>query len=163
MEIFDLERDVQPRSRLLVKGMHGLLVVLFFGMLGCDAELLEKPVSEQLDDELAVEIRERVTEFYEKARESGETVPDDVREWVEGDIDRMGTWEYKVLRVDGSDPEPLEEQLSELGKERWECSMTAYPKPQLTILCKRPARSYIKMLPFKDVLRLFPVGDGGGE
>ncbi len=163
MAALDQGEILQPRFGLFIKGIHAILVFIFLGLLACDGELLEKPVPEPFDDEMAVEIQEQITEFYEKARESGETVPDDIREWVESDVERMGTWEYKVLRVDGTDPEPLEEQLSELGKQRWECSMTAYPKPELTILCKRPARSYIKMVPFKDVLRLFPVGDGGGE
>jgi len=131
--------------------------------VACDGEVSENPSDAQSDKEFAMEIRERITDLYEKARESGETVPDDVRDCVEDDIERMWTWEYKVLRVDGTDPEQLEEELGELGKLRWECSMTAYPKPELTLLCKRQARSYIILIPFKDVLRVLPVGDGGGE
>lgn len=163
MAVLNQEKRFQSRIGFLVRGIYLGLVLSLSGGLACDGEILEKPVSEKIDDKVAIEIREQIVDFYERARESGETVPDDIREWVEDDLERMWTWEYKVLRVDGTDPEQLQEELSALGIQRWECSLTAYPKPELTLLCKRPARSYLKMVPFKDVLRFFPGGGGGGE
>jgi hypothetical protein len=154
-------RISRHRSARRSRAFQAVVILLGCTSLSCDA--LDEPTPSSFDEDFALELREQVFELYEKAKDSGETVPENVSEWVQEDIERMWTWEYKVLQMEEVEPSALEEELNALGKERWECSMAVSPASQLTVLCKRQAKSYLKLIPFKDVLKLVPVGEGGGE
>lgn len=154
-------RRVRHRPNRRSRVFQAVVILLGCISLSCDA--LDEPTRRSFDEDFALELREKVLALYEKAKDSGETVPEDISEWVQEDIERMWTWEYRVLEVEEGKPLALEEELNALGKERWECSMVSSPASQLTLLCKRQAKSYLKLIPFKDVLRLVPIGEGGGE
>jgi Na+(H+)/acetate symporter ActP len=43
---------------------------------------------------------QKVKDLYEKAKESGDYVPDDIVEWARQDIRKLGAWEYKIVVLD---------------------------------------------------------------
>ena len=105
-------------------------------------------------------IQDQIRELYEKARRSGEDVPADAYEWARGDIEKIGDWEYRILRVARGDDAALEAQLNELGTERWE-AFWIDPRPDgLWVVLKRPVRTYLRHIPFSELRHLIP---GGGE
>ena len=100
-----------------------------------------------------------VKELYEQAQEAGEEVPSDFYEWIREDISRINTWEYTVLVVDPKLRDDLTDRLAKLGKERWECIVSIQSGSEVVVIFKRPARSYLRHVHLKDLLRVLP--DGG--
>jgi hypothetical protein len=102
----------------------------------------------------------RIRELYDAAKASGENVPSDLWAWAREDLDRVGTWQYKVVTIGGQSPARLEQDLNALGRERWDCSAVPIPEGDRRglFVCKRPARSYLGQLQLRDVLRVLPSG-----
>ena len=101
----------------------------------------------------------KAKELYEKAKESGEIVPEDMVDWTKEDIKKIGTWEYKIVFFDVESDSGLEEELNTLGKERWECFWIEKRENRLTLFLKRPTRSYLKAIPAGEIWRFLPQGD----
>ena len=97
--------------------------------------------------------------LYEKAKAAGETVPDDIAEWVKADLGRIGVWEYKVAMLP-SEPTALDVELNRLGAERWDCFWMERSENKLQVTCKRPAKSYLGSIKLLDLFNLVQ-GDGG--
>ncbi len=97
-------------------------------------------------------------QLYERAIEAGEKIqiPDDVIERAREEIKRIGTWEYHVMTLSSPQDTALEQQLNELGRERWECHTTPRGHDKIRLVCKRPVRSYLKNIAVTDLLRLIP-------
>lgn len=95
-----------------------------------------------------------IQRLYEKARHSGEAVPGDAYEWVKQDLERVGDWEYRVLAFDSAADAEVEQQLNEMGRERWECFAVVADGSSLRMLFKRPVESYVGTIPHSDLLRL---------
>lgn len=108
-----------------------------------------------------------VTGLYNKAKETGETTTASARDWVMDDLKKGGAWEYRVVQTTAAEAEALEAEMNKLGEQRWECySVVPGNNGDVTIFLKRPARSMIRSLPARDLLRLVPLlggGDDGGE
>ncbi len=98
----------------------------------------------------------KARELYEKAKESGEKVPEDIKDWIKEDINKIGTWEYKIAFLDAESN--LEKELNKLGKDRWECFWIEKRENGLKLFLKRPVRSYLKTIPTKHLLKLIPQG-----
>ena len=101
-------------------------------------------------------------EMYESLKKQGLTTAGSTTEWVAQDWRKMGVWEYKVVQLEDLSPIEIEKKLNELGKQRWEC-FHVMPLAGTQMYFKRPARSYLKNIPLKDMLRLIPMLDGSGE
>ena len=104
-----------------------LLLLLLGGCLlpACAAESEAEPKRPDPPAEAAAEgddsdLWSEVQALYEKAKAAGEQVPGTTMEWIREDLDRIGDWEYRVISLAGS-AEQTEQQLNELGHERWEC------------------------------------------
>ena len=95
---------------------------------------------------------ERLNQLYEKARESGEKVPD----WVKQDIKSFGTWQYRVVMLKEAEAEQLESNLNELGAERWEVFWMEKQRSSWRLFCKRRNRSYLRSIPLGDLWQLLP-------
>ncbi len=95
---------------------------------------------------------EQAKELYEKARESGEKVPENIKEWIKEDIKKIGTWEYKIVLIDSK--RSIEKELNELGKERWECFWIERKENGFSLFLKRPVKNYLKAIPAKHLLKL---------
>ncbi len=130
-----------------------LCCVLGFSLLAaCDAELGSSPPLTSKD------LREKIQELYETARTAGEDVPSDAYEWAKSDIGRIGDWEYQIVRLDAEADAPILERLNQLGSERWEVFWLERQGAQFRVFLKRPARSYLRLLPLSDLGRLVPMG-----
>jgi len=101
-----------------------------------------------------------VVRLYESAKAKGEQVPKDVYEWARQDLQRHGTWDYRLVEVSESPSATIQTTLNELGAERWECIWIEPRGKTLRLFLKRPVRSYLRNLPLSQVLKLLP---GGGS
>ena len=103
------------------------------------------------------EIIEEVSKLYKKAKESGEQVPDNISDWIKEDISRIGDWEYKVLHMEIEAGIQKESFLNIHGRQRWECFWVRENGEEMEFYFKRPARSYLKSIPLKNLIKLIPI------
>ena len=146
-----------PRSNGLIGRLASIFCCLLgFGVLAaCEAEPGD-------DAPLAPkDLRARIQALYETAREAGEDVPSDAYAWAKSDIERIGDWEYQVVRLDAESDAAILEHLDALGSERWEVFWLERQGAELRVFLKRPARSYLRLLPVSELSRLVPIGDAG--
>ena len=106
---------------------------------------------------------EEVQRLYEKAKDKGERVPKDIYEWAREDLGAIGDWEYRILTLDDPTPESLQEELNGLGVERWDCFWIERRRDDLTLYLKRPSRTYLRHIPFSDLMQIIPSGDSGSS
>ncbi len=106
--------------------------------------------------ETAPELQEQIIQLYERARESGEAVSGDVYEWAREDVERIGDWEYRIVRHDDAGDAAIEAALNELGSERWEVVWIDRQSGTLRLFLKRPRRSFLRHLPLSELPRLVP-------
>ena len=120
------------------------------------------PISSQEDsgDETESGVWHDVEQLYESAKEAGEQVPKDIYDWIRQDIENLGDWEYRVVELETNDSKKLEDQLNDLGQERWECIWIQSSGKTTRFFLKRPVRSYLTTLPLSKLLKLIPSGDG---
>jgi len=100
---------------------------------------------------------EEVRELYEKAREKA---PDDPVGWAKDDIKRFGDWEYKVVSISSGSNSTLEDELNSYGEERWEVFWVKEQGSDLQVMFKRPAKSYLRSVPFSELGKAITGGDG---
>ena len=127
----------------------GLLLLAPLG--ACDGPRGESPPV------TAEDIQSTIQELYDRAVDAGEDVPADAYDWAREDLERIGDWEYQVLRLPDDDA-TLGERLNELGGERWEAWWLEREGGRVRVFLKRPARSYLRMLPLSELSRLVPSG-----
>jgi hypothetical protein len=97
-----------------------------------------------------------VHDLYKRAKESGEGVPADINDWVKQDIQKIGAWDYKIVTVDTNDPNAITEKLNALGRDRWECYWLENTETGKRCYLKKSARSYLRLIPAGDLLKLIP-------
>ena len=83
---------------------------------------------------------EEAKRLYEQAKDKA---PEDPVAWAKEDIERYGDWEYRIMILADGEPSNLEEQLNELGQERWEVFWVERSGTDLRLFLKRPAISYL--------------------
>ncbi len=76
-------------------------------------------------------------------------------DWTEDDLRKIGAWEYKVARFEDLSDEALQEELNELGAERWECYWVEETADGPRFYFKKTKRSYLRYLPIGDLMRVF--------
>lgn len=89
--------------------------------------------------------RARLKELYDRARQAGEIVPDDVMEWARTDASRIGDWEYRLLSLADQPDAVIQQQLQSLGSNRWECFWVEATPDGRRFYFKRPQRSYLQL------------------
>ncbi len=140
--------------RSLIRGgwMLGLLLLVS----------LSAPTSSQEDpgEEPEPGMWSDVERLYESAKEAGERVPKNIYDWVREDIENLGDWEYRVVELESSDSKSIEDELNELGQERWDCIWVQASGKTTRFFLKRPVRSYLTTLPLSKLLKLIPSGGG---
>jgi len=120
------------------------------------------------EDEVAAEQEEPgawdlVLQMYEKAKEAGEQVPQDVYEWAKSDLDRIGDWEYLVVSGRYPTRQQFETNLNKLGAERWELVWVERTADDTMLVFKRPVKSYLQQVPVSQLLKLVPGGDSADQ
>lgn len=135
-----------------------LVVGSVFAANGCNrVDQIKKSTSDKLANS---DITGEIESMYQKVKETGENVPDDAIQWAMADVKKIGDWDYKVVRVTGESPGEIEELLNDLGRMRWDCFWVDRDDRGMTLYMKRTARSYLKHIPLRDVLRVFPTDQG---
>jgi hypothetical protein len=110
-------------------------------------------------DPLPGDLRDRIERLYERARDAGEDVPSDALDWARADLERIGDWEYRVIRLAAGSDAELEAELDALGDDRWEVFwLEAVEEEGFRVFLKRSARSYLRMVPLGELGRLAPDG-----
>lgn len=92
-----------------------------------------------------------VTETYESLKSQGLTSANNATEWLQQDLKNINAIEYKIIPKSA---ENLEQKLNELGAQRWDC----FAVDDSSFYLKRKSRSYLRHVPVKDLLKLFPTG-----
>ena len=113
--------------------------------------------------ETAQETMDWANDMYQSMKKQGLTTAGSATEWLSEDWNRIGAWEYKVIVVDDLSPSELEKKLNEMGAQRWECFHVSSTADGQTMYFKKHARSYLKHVPLKDMMKLIPLLDSGGE
>ena len=140
-----------------------LIAAAAFQLSGCDLPVFT--VGEEIDGGIQDDTNpppdytEQLKELYEKAKEAGEQVPEDVYDWAKEDVKKMGTWEYKVVTLSANTSTEIEAELNKLGQEKWQCFWVEKEDGRVTFYFRRQARSYLKTLPFREILRIIPLED----
>ena len=79
------------------------------------------------------------------------------KNWVKGDIENIGDWEYKIVAfADKAHPE-LEKELNQLGKSRWQCFWVEATEKNKVFYFKRSKISYMHKMPAGELLEI--IGD----
>ena len=104
-----------------------------------------------------------VRQLYERAKEEGDDVPDDVLTWAKQDLKQIGAWNYRIIEVEASDAETVQATLNEWGEKRWECYWVESMGETTRFHFKKAGRSYLKALPAVSLLKLVAGAGGGGE
>ncbi len=103
-------------------------------------------------------LQRQIRDLYRQAQEAGESVPTDAYEWARSDLQKIGDWEYMLLRLSSADDEAMQARLNELGADRWEVFWMQPLGPDLRIFLKRPVRSYLRHVPLSELSRIVPGG-----
>ena len=79
------------------------------------------------------------------------------KNWVKGDIENIGDWEYKIVAfADKAHPE-LENELNQLGESRWQCFWVESSGKNKVFYFKRSKISYMHKMPAGEILEI--IGD----
>ena len=90
---------------------------------------------------------------FKTLKDQGLTTASSTGQWLNEDWQNMESWQYKVVAVNSVPAEQLEAKLNELGKQGWEC----FSIDDQRMIFKKASESYLRRLPFKDILRLAPL------
>ena len=94
-------------------------------------------------------------ETFQSLKDQGLTSASDTGEWLTQDWRNMESWEYDVKEYENIDEKELVKSLNEMGVRGWEC----FNVQGNLHYFKKPTHSYLRQLPFKDLLRLIPLMD----
>jgi hypothetical protein len=101
-------------------------------------------------------------ETFQSLKSQGLTTANDTSEWLGQDFNNMESWEYKIVTSTGNDDE-VSELLNQLGTQGWECFSTEHLAPGTRLFMKKPTHSYLRQLPFKDLIKLVPLMGGNNN
>ena len=90
---------------------------------------------------------------FESLKESGLTSAENTSQWLSQDWENMQSWEYKTVVLEVAEGESADDHLNQLGTQGWEC----FHVDSGTFYFKKPADSYLRNLPFRDVIKLIPL------
>ena len=91
---------------------------------------------------------------FKSLKDQGLTTASDTGEWLTQDWRNMESWQYKVKTYQGGlEDEMLEAKMNEMGTKGWEC----FNIQGNSYYYKKPTHSYLRQLPFRDLLRLIPL------
>lgn len=134
------------------------LKALALEKIGWSDEADETETAEgDLDSKLDV-----IKEYYEESKETTTEVSKEAYEWLREDINRIGGWDYEVLSANGQDEDEIRTTLARMGAERWNLVSAVPNGDRIVFILKRPQKSYVNVLPAKDVLKLMS-NEGIGE
>ena len=102
---------------------------------------------------------DRLKELYDEKVDGGKELTDRTKEWIKGDVENMGDWEYKIVPFGEVAATELEKKLNQLGSERWQCFWVEANGKGKEFYFKRTKLSYINKIPAAVLLRLLRDSD----
>lgn len=119
-----------------------VILVIFINFLGCNNNEKIDKVKKDLEQTIQKankNIQELTSEYANK---------DKLNELTTEEVEKLFTYEYKVLELDNSlSASEIEEQLQTLGKERWECFNVISEQKSYKVFCKRKPKTYLRYIP----------------
>jgi hypothetical protein len=97
---------------------------------------------------------ETIKNKFEELKSDNLEKSEKAKNWIEEDIQRIGDWEYKVIKMKSSNIEKIEENLNKLGTDRWECFWVEKKKGGNVFYFKKPKISYLQKIPKGDLLKI---------
>lgn len=131
-----------------------LFVVVLLGhiLTGCQSESDESSAAQKALDEIQNKYDELVKDKVD--------IPVD---WATEDLENIGDWEYRVVRLSYTSPEDLEAQLNEYGNQRWEVTWLEDTPEGFLVVLKKPSISYLSKIPLSQLGRIVIGGSDGQE
>lgn len=153
------------KASLITKRMSVLVLLLSLAVLPVACLEQEKgdqtnPSSTESTQQSEDQYLKTIKVLYEKAKQSGEQVPDDITQWVTEDVKQIGSWQYFILELPTAENSEIEKRLNELGSKRWECYWLENTASGKKFYMKKSGRSYLQRV--SKAIKLLPIG-GNGE
>lgn len=128
-------------------------------------ELMSEKFGELSDgnSEIAEDAAKWASDAFKSLKGKGLTSADSAKDWITEDIRNMNALKYKVVKISLANLEAVEDELNRLGKLRWDCFHAVEQDGQTILFFKKERRSIIKNIPVKDMLKLVPLMNDGGE
>ena len=117
----------------------------------------------ETDADAETDYAEKVKELYEATKETTGEMSKEVIDWTKEDISNIGAWEYKIVTFGDIASEEIEKELNALGAERWDCFWVQETEAGPRFYLKKPKRSYLKLVPAGNILKLVPKAAGGSD
>lgn len=124
-------------------------LLLFHALSGCESDTQSASAAQRALNELQSR--------YDELLKDKVDVPVD---WAAADLENIGDWEYRVVRLSYRSAEELQDQLNEFGNERWEVIWLEESPGGFLAVMKKPSISYLSKIPLSQISRIV-TGDSG--
>ena len=133
------------------------------GLVVCVGPLdgIAQPAEETTVDQVPTATQRALDELssaYESLAGLLDQGSDEAVERVQGDIENLGDWEYRIVELEETGTEALEAELNALGNERWETYWVEPTRNGIRFYLKRPSVSYLSRVPLSTLLRMLAAG-----
>jgi hypothetical protein len=120
-----------------------MVIVTGVSLLSCKAE----PVAGGQIDQLKKELDATVNDALKKIEGLGSET-DKLHASATEEVEKLFMFEYKVAEIPlRAEKDEVNEKLSALGKDRWDCFYVEPKKDVLRFYCKRRPLSYLRYVP----------------
>ncbi len=119
--------------------------------------------AEEKDQKKEKSLLDRGKKLLDEKVESGKKLLDKKikgsqgKNWVKGDIENIGDWEYKIVAFAEKAHPELEKELNQLGESRWQCFWVESSGKDKVFYFKRSKISYMHKIPAGKLLEI--IGD----
>lgn len=115
--------------------------------LGCDASSKETDLNKPIDDlgQMVRQLKEslgKVTPPDLKLEESATGL----KENASAEMEKLFRLEYRVVEIKNGSSSEIEQQLTALGNDRWDCFHAESSRNALLFFCKRAPKTYLRYL-----------------
>ena len=116
--------------------------------------------AEEKDQEKEKSLLDKGKKLLDEKVESGKKLLDkkikgsQAKNWVKGDIENIGDWEYKIVTFGEKAHPELEKKLNQLGESRWQCFWVEATEKNKVFYFKRSKISYIQKMPAGELLEI---------
>ena len=120
------------------------IIALIALTTGCDRSPIDQKSLGQASEQLNKTAKDAMNLFDGQTKELSEA--------TQQEFDKLSQWEYRVEELDpGLSVADMQQRLSSLGIERWDCFHAEPAQSKLRLFCKRHPKTYLRYLP-----RMFP-------
>lgn len=145
---------MSPAKRIVWLGAVGFAVCI-----GSPGTMAQPAESDEAQAPTATQrALEELSSAYESLAGLLDQGSDEAVERVQGDIENLGDWEYRIVVLEDTSTEALESELNALGNERWETYWVEPTRDGIRFYLKRPSISYLSRVPLSTLMRMLATG-----